>query len=969
MKHLILISLLSMLAGCGGGSNTTKLEVSKAFAMSNGYYAGGLIVYGESSNGNKFSVALDSNLQTTLTLANGTWSFYAIGWDGGSFDKKFEGVKHCGATTQEISSASTVDISVSAAACSTDTAFVNAIKPTNITPSSCGAFYIYNDVNNEYAPATAGTPANFCSTLPIQFRSPYSYYRVAAEQKINGVISTKYLSECKLMDVDFLSLPTAKIPLTIQKFKTGADCTSGVANNFTFPDGIEAGNDQNFEHKLLGGNLLLPSSKTRRGSSPFMNMQPRILCGAYGSYDDCFSDIDTLGMKAAVPWEMQTNNDQLLFKNTTATSCPPAVLDDAKYFNVTNCTVRENNIYGSVNRNELTCQPTTSTFTNILDIYSANGNIYILKDNGANDLVQIYNFKGQKQNEVSLNVSDANKIAVSSNAIFVLRSLEIKKYDFAGTPLWNTTVTADDIDVSPSGTKLAVAFFSVPDVVVNTYDAASGSLIDSEPGGSASGPFKIAYEQGSIFTLDNASGMIKKFPVDAGGLLSAASNIATDANAINIIRSVALPYGYYTLGSDSSVKRFDSNATSIPTNLTGAIGNNFAITDATSYKFFFTNGSYLKMSYAPGSTLLAYSTHANECTDAHSITSGGSTQTLSYKTKKGTAYHAYAEAMKFLGRRTISQVENVSYILLHISHDEDEIKAGGLLELAQDDLSSTGLAGLLGKDYPTCDLLKTKVSDGSTVSASRYVYLPHTMDNVKISLNVTKSSTTLPPFICVDADPSGTGCPGGSVYDLDLSFNITHGSSSEKGHIKLKCNKKLGSYENMSLDDEYTTRRELSIWNTEDDSFARFEKYEITDESNGNYGASIAKLQKSTTNDFMARQVSVESKPSDTNFYGSVVGLQRITSAPDKIFTKRTDYSETDISNFFSTHSVETSISTFQSLVAPSCGDPAASIFSAHIPGCTFNGTPDTSSKGFVLRLNSFSDNNQTAFRGVFEIP
>ncbi len=965
MKPLLLLSLLLTLAGCGGG-NSTKLEVSKAFAMANGYYAGGLIVFGENTNGNKFSVALDANLETTLTLANGSWTFYAIGWDGGVNNYKFEGIQHCGATTQEISASSTVNITVNAAGCS-EAAFVNAIKPTNITPTSCGTFYTYLNTFDEYYGVVAATPSNYCSSLPTQFHSPYNYYRVAANEKINGSITTKYLSECKLINADALNLPTGKIPLTIQKFKAEADCISGVANNFPFPEGIEIGNDQNFEHQLIAGKLLLPSSKTRRGTSPFINMLPRILCGAAGSYNDCFADIDTLSTQVVVPWSGESGGEQLLFKQTSAATCPVALLDNAKYFNATDCQVKDKNIYAKVSRNALTCQPATSQFTGVLDIYSANGKIYLLRD-GAPDYVEVYNFKGQRQADISLaGISDAEQIAVSINAVFILTPGAIKKYDLMGGPQWTTTIVADDIDVSPDGTEVAVALPFVGNLTVKTYDSSNGVLIDSLAGGSGTGPFKIAYDQVNIYVLYPATGNVTKFPVDPAGSLSPSSIILNYASAINIIRS-DIANEFFVLGSDATVKRYTAGGSVLPPSLTGAVGQQFALTDTTSFKFFFSDSNYLKMYQVDALTLVPYSTHADECTDSHAITSGGSTQTLTYKTRFNTAYHSYAEALKFVGRRTIAQIENATYIFPDLSHDDDEIEAGGMLDLVQSDLSSTGIAGLLGKDYPTCDLLKARVADGSTVTASRNIYLPHRMENVQVSASVTKSSTALPPYVCVGNDPSGSACPGGSVYDLDFSFTVTHALSTEKGRAKLVCNRKLGSFETLDQDENFELRRELFVWNTEDDTKARFERYEYQDEGANDYRASIAKLQKSTAQNFLAREVRVESRSTSADFNGSETELQRFISSPDKLLTKRTDFSESDLTTFFSLHAGSTSNLGFNSQTAPSCGNAASSIFSPHLAGCTFTGTIPTSSKGLNLNLNSFNYSDQSAIKGVFGI-
>ncbi len=85
----VAISLgLLFFAACSQQGSQVKLEVKSAFAFGgaqlSAYSGGGLMVWGKSSSGQEFGRSLEGSDEINLTLPNGTWTFYAMAWDGSS---------------------------------------------------------------------------------------------------------------------------------------------------------------------------------------------------------------------------------------------------------------------------------------------------------------------------------------------------------------------------------------------------------------------------------------------------------------------------------------------------------------------------------------------------------------------------------------------------------------------------------------------------------------------------------------------------------------------------------------------------------------------------------------------------------------------------------------------------------------------------------------------------------------------
>ncbi|MCM2350443.1 MAG: hypothetical protein NDI69_10515 [Bacteriovoracaceae bacterium] len=387
---IVLLTLLSTLAGCGGaGQSSAKLEVSKAFAMTNPYFGGGLMIHGSSSTGQHFTLALDSNLEKTIQLENGTWSFYAVGWDG---NQKFVGNRQCGMVTKEISASSVVELNMNSTICS-DLVFQKNVKLHEFKTIACGTFNTYNFTTNTYSPISASTPDTFCSSLPMEMRSELSHYKIVAQESFKGVQKPAFESQCLSTTGEILGhLPVIKFPFLIKAYRSLSDCNSTLARPliFNFPNGIEAGHPETFDHLALQSGtapaqtrLVLPSSISKRGKSLFMNMIPQFLCETSG-LSDCFkSPVSTYHVN--VDWYDNFTQRKLLLKNTSVATCPSMSANSK--FSFTGCENQDGNLYGHMARNGAYCSSVACADTVVIDSKTisiktteAAGNFYLFDE-------------------------------------------------------------------------------------------------------------------------------------------------------------------------------------------------------------------------------------------------------------------------------------------------------------------------------------------------------------------------------------------------------------------------------------------------------------------------------------------------------------------------------------------------------------------------------------------------------------
>lgn len=307
ISTLSIMLLIFLTLACGkGGSSSAQLEVSRAFAVTNTYFGGGLIITGKNISKNQtFTVSLDSSTSINMQLEKGTWQFSAVAWDGGAApEKKFSGLTYCGLIEKAlVNDAETVDITLSSEKCG-DPLFTAGHVDTTATPSTfkslnaigtCSTFFP-NEVLPGHNIATslvqASTPADFCNNVSEDLRTDVKSIKIHAQNKtlsqVNptlgfGTGCLKSATSDSKIDLGIgLRLPYRSIPFTIITFED-ENCSKPLAH-YDFRHGLNAISPM-FDHILVGNNtstsqmkLFLPGNDLKRAMSPFMGILPSIKC-------------------------------------------------------------------------------------------------------------------------------------------------------------------------------------------------------------------------------------------------------------------------------------------------------------------------------------------------------------------------------------------------------------------------------------------------------------------------------------------------------------------------------------------------------------------------------------------------------------------------------------------------------------------------------------------------------------------
>lgn len=300
----ILFCLLS-LASCGqGGKTSTSLKISSSFALSNGLFDGGLVIYG--TNGDKSfarTLSYSAGSQSTLdiSLPNGNWSFYATGWKN-SGGVSMTGDIHCAATLRPVELKG-VDVKVpltpTQAGCAseefTNTSFRDSIGPNRVKKLalvSCNAFY--EDVSSVFQPITPSSNIDFCGTssMPLDLRNQARSFKLSVQSKAlagealpagftttcqqfsnggsNGVNSSEYSN---------FRIPSNHVPVNITLFQD-ADCSEEISSQ-PMLDGLSYsyGDDKVLlDGTTTHGGLVLASNQLRKGFSHFFHQMPTLKC-------------------------------------------------------------------------------------------------------------------------------------------------------------------------------------------------------------------------------------------------------------------------------------------------------------------------------------------------------------------------------------------------------------------------------------------------------------------------------------------------------------------------------------------------------------------------------------------------------------------------------------------------------------------------------------------------------------------
>ncbi|WPU64268.1 hypothetical protein [Peredibacter starrii] len=877
IKFLPLLTI-PLLQSCGGpATSTAQLSVSSSFVATAGSLGlGGYIVVGENeTTSKKFVISLSGSTQTKVQLEKGRWKFAAVGWDG---NNPFEGNTVCGSvpTTDLSADTSTVEIQVTSAAC-TSAALLTELNVKSIAPLACDIFYNYNQATNTFSPLTTAFSDSFCNSLPNDYRSDFSLYRVQSLNINNlGQESAGFISECKsLTTATSLNLPSNKVPLLVKYYKNSSDCTNNRrAQTYLFKGGLTAGNP-NFDHMInySGTRLLLSSARTKKGRSPFMTEIPRINCGMSGTYSDCFTEPVVDG-HINVPFHGSNYGDQIVLKGVdpSITSCTPAIMNSKFYF-TENCSVDEGRVRIQPQRNELLCQATPfyQSGFNIKDMYFRNNKLYILRrDTGVyKDFVAVYNLKGKKLAEYDLGSTDHSKFAVSADGSKMVgySTSQLHTYTVIGntvTPVSHGLSGVTDIEIHPDGTYIYVAYGAL----LKSYTFAA-SFVNQQNLTNAISQLNIG--GGYIYAVESGNNAVHWTALTNNGMLGSdfvpsQGAMPSDVTAMTVTDASKI---YYHDGNNVRVSTsLPSFGASVDVSMWSTSPVGMVVFENKLY-LANNNGLYV-LDPATGNPL---SSNTGNCAESLTFTLGTASKTLSVVAHQNQPLNPlYNEAYSLIGRTFFTDTNYNFYYFQSLAHNDEGVRTGGKLERIQEMLSPEALGGFLS-EYATCNDVKAAAPFTRDLT-----YFDESVGKVMpFSISVTTGSEYLSPYICDDIDSQGSSCTATSAfaYDLVLNFSHTGIDRREKMRIKLKCGAKKGSFE--SADVEFSPseiRKELLLWNTNSDRYARFESYSLDQDTRKR--AEVVKVEKSDYDLLHARSVQVELNGSNKS--GSVSEFEITTN-------------------------------------------------------------------------------------------
>lgn len=319
MRLFLLMTLLIVLVGCGkkADKSSATLEISRGFAITNPYFAGGLIITGKSDSGQEFSMSLTTGTSLNLVLTKATWVIKAVGWDGGTAPEKlFAGLPHCGVIAKPlVMDNEVIDLVVTKGKC-TDPIFTSGnanFVDASITPSTlmrlgfvntCGTFLLpgasvigpTTKLSDVLIKEASLNTACDDAKVPLDLRSQVKAIKIRTMEKkpfepeLNPgrdsgcIAATGQTSAINLQGPSSsyfgydVRLPFSGIPFMIETF-TDVGCTKFVAD-YRFKRGLADNYPLHFDHMLFpgtaatGAKLWLPGNDGRRAKSPFLAVMP-----------------------------------------------------------------------------------------------------------------------------------------------------------------------------------------------------------------------------------------------------------------------------------------------------------------------------------------------------------------------------------------------------------------------------------------------------------------------------------------------------------------------------------------------------------------------------------------------------------------------------------------------------------------------------------------------------------------------
>ena len=900
IKFLSLLSL-PLLQSCGGPATTdAKLSVSSSFVATAGSLGlGGYIVVGENqTTSKKFILSLAGSTQTKVQLEKGQWRFAAIGWDGIT---PFEGNAVCGAVPSvDLTTAdtATVEIQVNSTAC-TSAALVSELNVKSIAPLACDIFYNYSQSTNTFSPLSGSFSDSFCNSLPNDYRSDFTQYRLQSLNINNGKETPGFISECKsLTTATSLNLPLGKIPVLMKFFKNGEDCNNNrAAQSYLFRDGIALGNP-NFDHLInaAGTRLLLSSARTKRGKSPFMAEIPRVLCGSSGSFTDCLAE-PTLNAHINVPFNNYDNRDVAILRGVSPliNTCDPAtILAPSKFFSAETCSVKDREIRIKPVRNELLCQasPFFSGPFNIKDLYQREGKTYLLVYKGPplyKSFVMVYSKAGKLLAEYDLGSVIYDELAVSNDGskmvVINTNDAYFMTINSGAAPsgLILSGKGGNQVEIDPAGN----AFYLANGSYVKSYNSTGAMIASSEP---------VTGQTVSLMHLDNGQLYVINENMEVRKAAVSAGSIGVYSATLDVLSWIPNSFtvsggkGYYQYNSQLYYSLFNNSLPSYTMSLsTGAIA-----TSVMDGKVYFAKDQGISV-YVNGVNDSLISSGSG-CNETISLTQGGTTKALNIESHQNQPLlPIWADGLRLLGKRYFIDTDKPFYYFESLADHDDGVRTGGKLDRVQEMLGPEALGGFLSQ-FNSCADVKAAAPFTKThtfIDESKGEIM-----NFTLSVDPNSANEMMPNYICDDFNQNATCSPSATVaYDLILNFNHLGDDHREKMRIKLKCGSQKGTFE--SADVEYSPsdiRNELLVWNTASDTAARYEEYTL--EQNLRKRGTVTRLRKTSATGVFARWVEVELNGAQKS--GSVVQYE---IAGSQVFTGRQHVSKnlTDFNNGDST--------------------------------------------------------------------
>lgn len=234
----LLLFLASLLVSCGGKKSAK--ETSATFqlfvgAISDPNLSGGVMVYGREASGENFAINVTSDT-LSFPIPNGSWNFYAFGWDGAS---PMTGTLRCGEASANLDGGdAVVSFTLSDANCSNGNYGAAAYKTANqfkpLRLVHCTDLSGVIDGTSDCTGVLSGTSSYEITmeTFGAVPSTPLTSTCISDSLNTTGITDTTLSLPTGGFYADFLSVK-------IKTFK-GAGCTT-LTREFVFNSGFESG--------------------------------------------------------------------------------------------------------------------------------------------------------------------------------------------------------------------------------------------------------------------------------------------------------------------------------------------------------------------------------------------------------------------------------------------------------------------------------------------------------------------------------------------------------------------------------------------------------------------------------------------------------------------------------------------------------------------------------------------------------